>query len=239
MGNWLTVVESSSGSSGQNIQRTLQATSRNNGRNPRSKRVQISSPNAQTVYADVSQRGRGSFIEIETQANDTISVANNNYQATQVTITGRSNAESLQIVLGNGTHFHLRQNQDVSFQQDNQTRQSIGTFLLQNSVVTPNDDPGKDDSYRFSLTIEVDANSTVSAITDTITITDPDNPSVSDSATLSHAAGDAFIRITGQPGIIANDEGSTATIIFETNENWQINITEVPNVVNPTPTPSE
>lgn len=156
--------------------------------------------NVPDVIRTVNQAGMPEFVDVA-------DAASAEKTGKVVTISGVSNSRKLTFSLGTG---------DLSI--------TLPNTYTANSMATPNGanisgDPGAQQEYAFSISITVPANTTTSAKTRQIIVTD--EAGHQDVCLLTSVAGDAFITIA--EGVIELDYLGTAVAVkVESNTNWTV-----------------
>ena len=156
--------------------------------------------NVADVVRTVNQAGKPEYVDIA-------DAASAEKTGKVVTISGVSNSKKLTFSLGTG---------DLDI--------SLPNTYVANSMNTSNGanisgDPGAQQEYAFSITINVPANTTTSALMRQIIVTDEGGHQ--DVCLLTSVAGDAFITIA--EGVIELDYLGTAVAVkVESNTNWTV-----------------
>ena len=156
--------------------------------------------NVPDVARTVNQAGKPEYVDIA-------DAASAEKTGKVVTIAGVSNSKKLTFSLGTG---------DLAI--------SLPNTYVANSMNTSNGanisgDPGAQQEYAFSISITVPANTTTSAKTRQIIVTD--EAGHQDVCLLTSVAGDAFITIAA--GVIELDYLGTAVAVkVESNTNWTV-----------------
>lgn len=156
--------------------------------------------NVPDVARTVNQAGKPEFVDVA-------DAASAEKTGKVVTISGVSNSRKLTFSLGTG---------DLSI--------TLPNTYTANSMATSNGanisgDPGAQQEYAFSISITVPANTTTSAKTRQIIVTD--EAGHQDVCLLTSVAGDAFITIA--EGVIELDYLGTAVAVkVESNTNWTV-----------------
>ncbi len=156
--------------------------------------------NVPDVARTVNQAGKPEFVDVA-------DAASAEKTGKVVTISGASNSRKLTFSLGAG---------DLAI--------SLPNTYVANSMNTSNGanisgDPGAQQEYAFSISITVPANTTTSAKTRQIIVTD--EAGHQDVCLLTSVAGDAFITIA--EGVIELDYLGTAVAVkVESNTNWTV-----------------
>lgn len=156
--------------------------------------------NVADVQRTVNQAGKPEFVDVA-------DAASAEKTGKVVTISGMSNSRKLTFSLGTG---------DLSI--------TLPSSYTANSINTSNGanisgDPGASQEFAFSISITVPANTTTSAKTRQIIVTD--EAGHQDVCLLTSVAGDAFITIA--EGVIELDYLGTAVAVkVESNTNWTV-----------------
>lgn len=156
--------------------------------------------NVENVVRTVNQAGKPEYVDIADAA-----AADKGGKV--VTISGISNSKKLTFTLGTG---------DLSV--------TLPTSYTANSVSTNNGsnisgDPGASAEYPFSISITVPANTTTSAKSRQVIVTD--EAGHQDVCTLTSAAGDAYLNV--QIGDIELDyKGTAVNVSVESNTSWTV-----------------
>jgi hypothetical protein len=156
--------------------------------------------NVSNVERTVSQAGKPEYVDID-------DAASADKAGKVVTISGVSNSKKLTFSLGTG---------DLAI--------SLPSTYTANSVSTTNGsnisgDPGAISEYNFSIAITVPANSSTTAKTRQIIVTDEGGHQ--DVCLLTSAAGDAYITIT-EGNIELDYKGTAVTVEVKSNTTWTI-----------------
>lgn len=156
--------------------------------------------NVPDVVRTVNQAGKPEYVDV-------VDAASAEKTGKVVTISGVSNSKKLTFSLGTG---------DLDI--------SLPKTYVANSMNTSNGanisgDPGAQQEYAFSITINVPANTTTSALMRQIIVTDEGGHQ--DVCLLTSVAGDAYITIAA--GDIELDYMGTAVAVkVESNTNWTV-----------------
>lgn len=156
--------------------------------------------NVADVVRTVNQAGKPEYVDVA----DAVSAEKT---GKVVTISGVSNSKKLTFSLGTG---------DLAI--------SLPNTYVANSMNTSNGanisgDPGAQQEYAFSITINVPANTTTAALMRQIIVTDEGGHQ--DVCLLTSVAGDAYITIAA--GVIELDYLGTAVAVkVESNTNWTV-----------------
>lgn len=156
--------------------------------------------NVPDVVRTVNQAGKPEYVDVA-------DAASAEKTGKVVTISGVSNSKKLTFSLGTG---------DLAI--------SLPNTYVANSMNTSNGanisgDPGAQQEYAFSITINVPANTTTSALMRQIIVTDEGGHQ--DVCLLTSVAGDAYITIA--EGVIELDYLGTAVAVkVESNTNWTV-----------------
>lgn len=176
------------------------------GRDVRTTTVHFKASNTEEVVRTVSQAGKPEFVDIA----DTATASKN---GGAVLIKGYSNSYGLK--------FEEGYNPDST----GMDILDIPLYYTANSISAPTDggaiegDPGKVALYEFSISVGVPSNTTVEDKTYQLVVT-ADN-GVTDSCTITVAAGDAYIRVTPS-SINITWEGAAVPVQVESNTDWSI-----------------
>lgn len=182
----------------------VSALSDNTGRNARSTTITFSAANCSDVTRTVSQSGKPEFSSIQ-------STAAVSQSGGTLTLTGSSNSKNLTFT---------KANDNIGL--------TIPDYYTANGVSTANGaditgDPGASAEYAFSIQFSIGENTSVSAKTCQIIVTDDGGND--HTCTITLAAGDAYITIGTVSGDLPWDaytDGDTVTITVESNTNWTI-----------------
>lgn len=188
----------SSGSGNATV--AVSSTSEHTGRVARTGVLTFKAANVENVVRAVNQAGKPEYVDID-------DAASADQAGKTVTISGVSNSKKLTFSLGTG-------NLTVY----------LPTTYIANSLNTSNGtnisgDPGASAEYPFSISIVVPANTTTSAKSRQIIVTD--EAGHQDVCTLTSAAGDAYLTV--QLGDIELDyKGTSVTVSVESNTSWTV-----------------
>lgn len=195
--NWLKVNPSSgSGDATVNVSSTAPHT----GRTARTTTLTWKAANVANIERTVNQAGKPEYVDID-------DAASADKAGKVVTISGISNSKKLTFELGTG---------DLSI--------TLPSTYIANSVSTSNGsnisgDPGASAEYPFSISITVPENTSTSAKSRQIIVTD--EAGHTDVCTLTSAAGDAYLNV--QLGDIELDyKGTAVTVTVESNTSWTV-----------------
>ena len=196
--NWIkTTPSQGSGNAIVNVSSTAEHT----GRNVRPTTLTWKAANVADVIRTVNQAGKPEYVDIA----DAVSA---DKAGKTVTITGESNSKKLTFSYGTGEL-------SVQIYRDEYT---AGGITLPNGEEIPGD-PGASSKYEFSIRIDVPANTTTTARSRQIIVTD--GAGNQDVCTLTSIAGDAYITV--QSGTIELDYlGTAVAVAVESNTNWTI-----------------
>lgn len=188
----------SSGSGNATV--TVSSTSEHTGRTARTGILTFKAANVSNIERTVNQAGKPEYVDID-------DAASADKAGKVVTISGISNSKKLTFKLGTG---------DLSI--------TLPSTYIANSVSTNNGsnisgDPGASSEYPFSIAITVPANTSTSAKSRQIIVTDEGGHT--DVCTLTSAAGDAYLNV--QLGDIELDyKGTAVTVTVESNTSWTV-----------------
>lgn len=188
----------SSGSGNATV--TVSSTSEHTGRTARTGILTFKAANVSNIERIVNQAGKPEYVDID-------DAASADKAGKVVTISGISNSKKLTFKLGTG---------DLSI--------TLPSTYIANSVSTNNGsnvsgDPGASAEYPFSIAITVPANTSTSAKSRQIIVTDEGGHT--DVCTLTSAAGDAYLNV--QLGDIELDyKGTAVTVTIESNTSWTV-----------------
>lgn len=195
--SWVKVNPASgSGNATVNVSSTAEHT----GRVARESVLTFKAANVDNVTRSVIQAGKPEYVDVD-------DAASADKAGKTVTISGVSNSKKLTFSLGTG---------DLSI--------TLPSSYTANSMSTSNGanisgDPGANQEYPFSISISVPANTTTSAKSRQIIVTDEGGHT--DVCTLTSAAGDAYLTV--QLGNIELDyKGTAVSVSIESNTSWTI-----------------
>lgn len=157
--------------------------------------------NVESVVRTVNQAGKTEYVDID-------DAASADKAGKTVTISGISNSKKLT--------FKLSNTGDLSI--------TLPPTYIANSITTSNGanisgDPGASAEYPFSISIVVPANTSTSAKSRQIIVTD--EAGHEDYCTLTSAAGDAYLNV--QLGDIELDyKGTAVNVSVESNTSWTV-----------------
>lgn len=188
----------SSGSGNATV--TVSSVSEHTGRTARTGILTFKAANVSNIERTVNQAGKPEYVDID-------DAASADKAGKVVTISGISNSKKLTFKLGTG---------DLSI--------TLPSTYIANSVSTSNGsnisgDPGASAEYPFSISITVPENTSTSAKSRQIIVTD--EAGHTDVCTLTSAAGDAYLNV--QLGDIELDyKGTAVTVTVESNTSWTV-----------------
>lgn len=195
--NWVKVNPSSgSGNATVNVSSTAPHT----GRKARTSVLTWKAANVDDVARTVSQAGKPEYVDVD-------DAASSGSAGQTVTISGVSNSAKLTFSLGTGN-----------------LAITLPSSYTANSVTTNNGaaisgDPGAAAEYNFSIKVTVPANTGITALSKQIIVTD--EAGHTDVCTLTLAAGDAYLTVTG--GTIELDYlGTPVSVEVQSNTNWTV-----------------
>lgn len=195
--SWVKVNPASgSGNATVNVSSTAEHT----GRVARESVLTFKAANVDNVTRSVIQAGKPEYVDVD-------DAASADKAGKTVTISGVSNSKKLTFSLGTG---------DLTI--------TLPSSYTANSMSTSNGanisgDPGANQEYPFSISISVPANTTTSAKSRQIIVTDEGGHT--DVCTLTSAAGDAYLTV--QLGNIELDyKGTAVSVSIESNTSWTI-----------------
>ena len=195
--NWLQVNPASgSGNATVNVSSTAPHT----GRTARTTTLTWKAANVANIERTVSQAGKPEYVDVA-------DAASADKGGKVVTISGVSNSKKLTFSLGTG---------DLTI--------TLPSSYTANSVSTSNGanisgDPGAVSEYNFSISITVPANTSTTAKTRQIIVTDEGGHQ--DVCLLTSAAGDAYVTVA--EGVIELDyQGTAVTVEVKSNTTWTI-----------------
>lgn len=195
--NWL-VTNPSSGSGNGSVK--VSSNSEHTGRVARTTVVTFKAVNVDDVPRTVNQAGKPEYVDIDDSAAST-------KEGKTVSISGVSNSKKLTFSLGTG---------DLAV--------TLPSSYIANSLTTNNGanisgDPGASAEYPFSISIVVPANTSTSAKSRQIIVTD--EAGHQDVCTLTSAADDAYLNV--QLGDIELDyKGTAVNVTVESNTSWTV-----------------
>lgn len=179
---------------------TVSSSSEHTGRVARTSVITFKAANVADVARQVIQAGKAEYVDIADQAAA-------DQAGKTVTISGVTNSRKLTFSLGIG---------DLNI--------TLPATYIANSITTTNGaeiygDPGATKEFPFSISIVVPRNTSTSAISRQIIVTD--EAGHQDVCTLTSAAGDAYLTV--QLGDIELDsKGTPVTITVESNTAWTV-----------------
>lgn len=193
-----TKLSQTSGSGNANV--SVSSTSPHTGRVARSGVLTWKAANVTDVPRTVNQAGKPEYVDVD-------DAASADKAGKVVTISGVSNSKKLTFSLGTG---------DLSV--------TLPSSYTANSVSTSNGanisgDPGASAEYHFSITFTVPANTSTTAKTRQIIVTDAAGHQ--DVCLITSAAGDAYVTVAA--GDIDLDYmGTPVTVAVQSNTSWTI-----------------
>lgn len=191
-------VNPSSGSGNANV--NVSSTAEHTGRVARTTILTWKAANVANIERTVSQAGKPEYVDVA-------DAASADKAGKVVTISGVSNSKKLTFSLGTG---------DLTI--------TLPSTYTANSVSTSNGvnisgDPGAVAEYNFSISITVPANTSTTAKTRQIIVTDEGGHQ--DVCLLTSAAGDAYVTVA--EGVIELDyQGTAVTVEVKSNTSWTI-----------------
>lgn len=191
-------VNPSSGSGNANV--NVSSTAEHTGRVARTTILTWKAANVANIERTVSQAGKPEYVDVA-------DAASADKAGKVVTISGVSNSKKLTFSLGTG---------DLTI--------TLPSSYTANSVSTSNGanisgDPGATAEYNFSISITVPANTSTTAKTRQIIVTDEGGHQ--DVCLLTSAAGDAYVTVA--EGVIELDyQGTSVTVEVKSNTSWTI-----------------
>lgn len=191
-------VNPSSGSGNANV--NVSSTAEHTGRVARTTILTWKAANVANIERTVSQAGKPEYVDVA-------DAASADKAGKVVTISGVSNSRKLTFSLGTG---------DLTI--------TLPSTYTANSVSTSNGsaisgDPGAVAEYNFSISITVPANTSTTAKTRQIIVTDEGGHQ--DVCLLTSAAGDAYVTVA--EGVIELDyQGTAVTVEVKSNTSWTI-----------------
>lgn len=195
--NWVKV-NPSSGSGNVNV--NVSSIAEHTGRVARTTILTWKAANVANIERTVSQAGKPEYVDVA-------DAASADKAGKVVTISGVSNSKKLTFALGTG---------DLTI--------TLPSSYTANSVSTSNGanisgDPGAVAEYNFSISITVPANTSTTAKTRQIIVTDEGGHQ--DVCLLTSAAGDAYVTVA--EGVIELDyQGTAVTVEVKSNTSWTI-----------------
>lgn len=193
-------VNPSSGSGNANV--NVSSTTEHTGRVARTTILTWKAANVANIERTVSQAGKPEYVDVA-------DAASADKAGKVVTISGVSNSKKLTFSLGSGEG-----GLDIT----------LPPTYIANSVSTSNGasisgDPGAVAEYNFSISITVPANTSTTAKTRQIIVTDEGGHQ--DVCLLTSAAGDAYVTVA--EGVIELDyQGTAVTVEVKSNTSWTI-----------------
>ena len=195
--NWVKV-NPSNGSGNVNV--NVSSTAEHTGRVARTTILTWKAANVANIERTVSQAGKPEYVDV-------VDAASADKAGKVVTISGVSNSKKLTFTLGTG---------DLTI--------TLPSSYTANSVSTSNGanisgDPGAVAEYNFSISITVPANTSTTAKTRQIIVTDEGGHQ--DVCLMTSAAGDAYVTVA--EGVIELDyQGTAVTVEVKSNTSWTI-----------------
>ena len=186
--------------SGENNASVYVGAKEHTGREARTTTLKWIAANVEDVERTVNQAGKPEWVSIAESASA-------DKAGKTVTISGVSNSKKLTFTLGTG---------DLTI--------TLPSSYTANSVSTSNGanisgDPGAVAEYNFSISITVPANTSTTAKTRQIIVTDEGGHQ--DVCLLTSAAGDAYVTVA--EGVIELDyQGTAVTVEVKSNTSWTI-----------------
>lgn len=195
--SWIKV-DPTSGSGNANVK--VSSPTEHTGRVARTTVLTWKAANVDNVVRTVNQAGKPEYVDID----DAVSA---DKAGKVVTISGVSNSKKLAFSLGTG---------DLTI--------TLPSTYTANSVSTTNGaningDPGATAVYNFSIVITVPANTSTSAKTRQLIVTDEGGHQ--DVCLITSAAGDAYVTIA-EGNIELDYKGTAVTVEVKSNTNWTI-----------------
>jgi hypothetical protein len=195
--SWIKV-DPTSGSGNANVK--VSSTAEHTGRVARTTVLTWKAANVENVVRTVNQAGKPEYVDID----DAVSA---DKAGKVVTISGVSNSKKLTFSLGTG---------DLTI--------TLPSTYTANSVSTSNGaningDPGATSVFNFSIVITVPANTSTSAKTRQLIVTDEGGHQ--DVCLITSAAGDAYVTIA-EGNIELDYLGTAVTVEVKSNTNWTI-----------------
>lgn len=195
--SWIKV-DPASGSGNVNVK--VSSTAEHTGRVARTTILTWKAANVADVQRTVNQAGKPEYVDID----DAVSA---DKAGKVVTISGISNSKKLTFSLGTG---------DLAI--------TLPSTYTANSVSTSNGaningDPGATAVYNFSIVVSVPANTSTSAKTRQLIVTDEGGHQ--DVCLITSAAGDAYVTIA-EGNIELDYKGTAVTVEVKSNTNWTI-----------------
>lgn len=188
----------SSGSGNATV--TVSSTSIHTGRTARKGILTFKAANVANIERTVNQAGKPEYVDID-------DAASADQAGKTVSISGVSNSKKLTFSLGTG-------NLTISLPST-----YIANSLSTNNGANISGDPGASAEYPFSISIVVPANTSTSAKSRQIIVTD--EAGHTDVCTLTSAAGDAYLNV--QLGDIELDyKGTAVNVSVESNTSWTV-----------------
>lgn len=188
----------SSGSGNVNV--NVSSTTEHTGRVARTTILTWKAANVANIERTVSQAGKPEYVDVA-------DAASADKEGKVVTISGVSNSKKLTFTLGTG---------DLTI--------TLPSSYTANSVSTSNGanisgDPGAVAEYPFSISITVPANTSTTAKTRQIIVTDEGGHQ--DVCLLTSSSGDAYVTVA--EGVIELDyQGTAVTVEVKSNTSWTI-----------------
>ena len=179
----------------------VSALSNNTGRNPRSTNVTFSAANCEDVVRTVVQAGKPETTTMQSTAAAT-------QMGGTVTITGTSNSSKLTFTLGTGD---LTLTLPTSY-----TAAGITT----NNGAAISGDPGSAQEFQFSIAFLVGENTSISAKSKQVIVTD--NAGNTATCTLTQAADAAYLTVTPNSVEIPWDASESKSFTVQSNTNWTV-----------------
>ena len=191
-------VNPSSGSGNANV--NVSSATEHTGRVARTTILTWKAANVANIERMVSQAGKPEYVDVA-------DAASADKEGKVVTISGVSNSKKLTFTLGTG---------DLTITlPSSYTANSVST----NNGASISGDPGAVAEYNFSISITVPANTSTTAKTRQIIVTDEGGHQ--DVCLLTSAAGDAYVTVA--EGVIELDyQGTAVTVEVKSNTSWTI-----------------
>lgn len=212
---WLKILNDS-GSGNANI--GVQTKELNKGRSSRSKGIIVKTSKGTTKGATITQNGNPAYITV-------VSTKNMGANEQEVVIEGVTNIASLNFALSNN-NAGLSLPQTITINRtgansfDAQSNDVESRAISQGTAI-PAEDYGSSHEMAFRIVLQGSINNTVNQRSSTLTIS---GSGVSAIVTIIQAEGDSTLSV--EDVTLGYEEGSTGTLVIESNDSFSISIDE-------------
>ena len=185
------------------------------GRTSRNATLSVKSANLSDKIITVTQKGKPTYIESQDTSADK--------NATEINISGYSNAEGLKFIEGTSIPIEGTERLDVEMPYGYELLGTsyIGENAIPNGTTIPGD-PGAHSEYEWSMKLIILKNNSTAAKSVQIIIEDYKQSTIRKTITITQSAGDPYLNISID-SLELEYTGETKSFDIQSNTSWTIN----------------